>query len=61
MVKLELSPVEAEFLAAQLRRHIEEVEREAARTDKRQLQHALAGDVDALKVILDRLSRTLQS
>ena len=54
-MKLELSPPEAEFLAAQLRRHVAELEAELARTDKHQLQHALACDVDALKAILNRL------
>ena len=58
-MKLELSPAEAEFLAAQLRRHIHEVEGELVRTDKHQLQHALASDVDTLKAILNRLTQAV--
>jgi len=57
-MKLELSPGEADVLAAQLRRHIAEVEGELVRTDKHPLQHALASDVEALKAILDRLTQT---
>jgi chromosomal replication initiation ATPase DnaA len=60
-MKLDLSPIEADFLAAQLRRHIEQVESELARTDKHQLQHALACDVDALRAILHRLTQTTRS
>jgi hypothetical protein len=57
-MKLDLSPIEAEFLAAQLRRHLEIVESELAHTEKHQLQHALASDVDALRSILRRLTQT---
>lgn len=60
-MKLELSPPEAEFLAAQLRRHISEVEAELVRTDKHQLQHALATDLDTLNSILDRLTHATQT
>jgi hypothetical protein len=57
-MKLELSPSEAEFLQAQLQRHLEETEALLVRTEKHQLQHALALDADALRVILDRLAQT---
>ena len=60
-MKLDLSPIEAEFLAAQLRRHVEILESELARTEKHQLQHALARDVDALRAILNRLTQASQT
>jgi hypothetical protein len=56
-MKLELSPSEADFLMAQLRRHLQLMEIEAAKTEKHQLQHALALDADALRTILDRLTQ----
>jgi hypothetical protein len=56
-MQLVLSKAEATFLEAQLSRHLEHVEGELARTDKRELQHALAVDVAALRAILDRVGR----
>lgn len=51
-VKVELSNSQAGLLHTQLRLRIEELEKEAAHTDRVDLQHALARDVDRLKEIL---------
>ncbi len=59
-MNVELNEREAQVLRAQLERHIDELEREAARTDRRELQHALAGDVDCLKKVLDRVDSALR-
>jgi hypothetical protein len=56
-MNLVLSSTEADFLAAQLQRHIESVEIELAHTEKHQLQHALAADLEGLRTILERLTR----
>ncbi len=54
---LDLSPVEADFLAVHLRRYAEHVEIDLAHTDKHELQHSLAGDLERLRAILGRLER----
>jgi hypothetical protein len=60
-MQLELTNDEASFLKSQLSRHLEHVEGELARTDKHELQHALAQDASALRAILDRVGRIAQS
>lgn len=56
---VELNEGQARLLRSQLARRIEELEHEAARTEKHEMQHALALDVDALKQVLDRVDAGL--
>jgi hypothetical protein len=60
-MKFELSSDEVDFLAAQLGRHLEQMQDELARTEKHQLQHALARDVDRMQCILNRLTATARA
>jgi hypothetical protein len=60
-MNLELSERQARLLRTQLERHIDELEKEAARTDRHDLQHALANDVDALKEVLGRVDDVLRA
>jgi hypothetical protein len=53
---LDLSPAEANFLAAQLAQHIQRVETELVHTDKHQLQRSIAADLGELRNILVRLT-----
>ena len=55
-MNLELSSDEAQFLRDHLRSHIEDVETELIHTDKRELQRALARDVDHLHSIERKLA-----
>jgi hypothetical protein len=54
-MNLDLSPNRASFLASQLRYRMLGIERELAHTDKHELQHALASDLDALQSMVDEL------
>jgi hypothetical protein len=56
---VELSEGQARLLRSQLVRRIEELENEAAHTEKHEMQHALALDVDALKEVLGRVDASL--
>lgn len=58
-MQLDLSLEEARFLRDHLARHIAELDAELVHTDKRELQRALAIDVDHLKGIERRLSGLL--
>jgi hypothetical protein len=53
-MKVDLTEVEATFLAFHLRRRMQWVEWELARTDKRQLQRELAVDLEALEQLVAR-------
>ena len=55
-MNLELTADEAQFLHDHVARHIEQVESELVHTDKRELQRALALDVDHLRSILQKLA-----
>jgi hypothetical protein len=57
---VELSEGQARLLGKQLEDRIEELEKEAARTDRHDLQHALALDIDRLKEILARVDSGLR-
>lgn len=52
---IDLSPADAAFLIAHLRDHVQNVEKELARTDKHELQRALARDVERLHTLVERL------
>jgi len=53
--QLELSVDEARLLAAHLGQHIKRLDAELVRTDKHDLQHALAREIEALQGVEDRL------
>jgi hypothetical protein len=57
---LDLSPDEARFLKAQLARHLAEVEDELVHTEARDLQTALATDLERLRTIEDRLAHLIE-
>lgn len=52
---LQLSAAEAKLLATHLGRHVEHLDRELVRTDKRDLQHALAQEIESLRAIVARI------
>ncbi|HXX68458.1 MAG TPA: hypothetical protein VEK07_14815 [Polyangiaceae bacterium] len=54
-MELNFSLGEVDFLACQLRHRMQGLERELVHTDKRELQHALAVDLDLLQQIVARL------
>jgi hypothetical protein len=56
-MEIDLSPAEAAFLVANLRRHAQNVENELARTSKHELQHALARDLELLQKLVQRFER----
>jgi hypothetical protein len=60
-MKLELSLEEARFLNEQLVRRITELDEELAFTERRQMQHALAMDVDYLTNIERRLAALIET
>jgi hypothetical protein len=59
-MKLELSEEDARFLHAQLVRHTREVELELARTDKREMQRALADDLARMQRVVGSLDQSLR-
>jgi chromosomal replication initiation ATPase DnaA len=59
-MNVELSESQARFLEKHIERRIDELEKEAARTDRHDLQHALATDVERLKEILGRVEAALR-
>jgi hypothetical protein len=59
-MNVELSESQARFLKKHLELRIDELEKEAARTDRHDLQHALAVDIDRLKEILARVDSVLR-
>ncbi len=59
-MNVELSESQARFLKKHLELRIDELEKEAARTDRHDLQHALAVDVERLKEILARVDSVLR-
>jgi hypothetical protein len=60
-MNMQFSESQARLLSTQLRLRIEELEREAARTDRRDLQHAMAGEIEELKDVLARVNVALGS
>jgi hypothetical protein len=59
-MKLELSTHEAALLKTELGRRIQELDRDLVRTDKHELQHALARDIDELRSIEVRLAHEIE-
>jgi hypothetical protein len=59
-MNVELSESQARLLKKQLEVRVDELEKEAARTDRHDLQHALALDIDRLKEILARVDSALR-
>lgn len=60
-INLALSPEDARFLRQHLQRHIAQVDDELVHTDRRALQHEIAGDLDRLKRIETQLAGLLGS
>lgn len=56
-VQLELSKDELELLTAHLRRHLDQVDKELIRTEKHQLQHAIALELKSLEALLARIEQ----
>jgi len=54
-MNLEMSPQEAQLLRTHMARHLENMEHELVRTDKAELQHALARELENLRALLQRL------
>jgi len=54
-MNLEISPQEAQLLRTHLAQHLQNVEHELVRTDKAELQHALARELEKLRMLLERL------
>jgi hypothetical protein len=54
-MNLEISPKEAQLLRTHLARHLQDVERELVRTDKAELQHSIARELENLRALLDRI------
>lgn len=52
---LDLSPQEIQLLATHLVRYVDHLDAELVRTDKHELQHALAREIEALRSIARRL------
>jgi hypothetical protein len=57
---IDLNERQARLLEKHLERRIDELEKEAARTDRHDLQHALATDVEHLKEILGRVEAAMR-
>lgn len=53
--QLELSLQEARLLALHLGRHLKHLDAELVRTDKHDLQHSLAREIETLQTVEDRL------
>ena len=58
-IQLELSSDEARLLVEHLSQHLRHLDAELVRTDKHELQHALAREIETLQVVLTRLSTTV--
>jgi maltooligosyltrehalose synthase len=54
-MNLEISTQDAQLLRNHLARHVQDVENELVRTDKHELQHALAGELERLRALLQRI------
>lgn len=59
VVQLELSGDELSLLELQLRRRLDDMDRELIRTEKRVLQHAIAKEVQQLEALLKRLQNAI--
>jgi hypothetical protein len=59
-MNLELSESQTRLLRKQLAVRIDELEKEAARTDRHDLQHAAALEIDKLKEVLARIDSALR-
>ena len=54
-MNLEISEQEAQLLRTHLAHHLDSVERDLVRTDKAELQHSLARELEKLRLVLKRL------
>jgi hypothetical protein len=60
-MNLQISPQEAQLLRTHMARHLESVEDELVHTDKAELQHSLARDLENLRALLERLDAQVSS
>jgi hypothetical protein len=51
---IDLSPIEARLLLRHLEQHIQHLDTELVHTDKHQLQHSLALEIEALRAICEK-------
>jgi hypothetical protein len=58
-MKIDLTTHEAALLKTHLTRRLLDLDRDLVRTDKFDLQHALAREIDELRAIEHRIERTL--
>ena len=58
---LDLSPQEIQLLTKHLVRYVEHLDAELVRTDKHELQHALAREIETLRSIAQRLGSAAES
>lgn len=54
-MNIDISPQEAQLLRTHLRHHLDHVEQELVRTDKAELQHSLARELENLRALLQRI------
>jgi hypothetical protein len=54
-MNLEISPLEAQLHRTHLRHHLAHVEQELVHTDKAELQHSLAKELENLRALLSRI------
>ncbi len=55
-LQLQLSDEEARLLAAHLSWHLRQLDAELVRTDRRELQHALAAEAEKIRGLANRIS-----
>lgn len=61
MIHLELTAADAAFLSQQVEKQVDHLQYELVHTDDRSLHRALAGDLDRLKTIRERIARAVDA
>ena len=61
MITIDLSPEEQTLLAVHLDRHLHHLDAELVRTEKHDLAHALAREIEQLRAIVRRLETGARS
>ena len=56
-MQVNLTPIEARLLLRHLEQHLKHLDTELVHTDKHELQHSLAREIDALRVLCERSGR----
>ena len=60
-MQVNLTPIEAGLLLRHLEQHLQHIDTELVHTDKHELQHSLAREIDALRVLCERLRSEFRS